>query len=583
MSHYTAAQFFNQFRSLPLEQKYRDKAQKFSLSGQFSIALIINLLSLALPIMMLQVYDRIIPHAAYGTLAMLTLGIACALGIEAYLRTVRAYLTSWSSASHEHATSCAIMDRFSSADINLLEKTKPGEHLQNIGAIGRLREFYSGQSLTAVIDLPFAALFLMMIAYIGGPLVIIPLMLLAVFFMCAWFAGHQLRQELENRTLADGRKSSFIVSLLTGIHTVKSLGLESLLLRKFEKTQGNVTHESYRVALANGLASTLSAAFGQLSLILTVTFGCLLVLNGELTIGGLSACTLLAGRTIQPVQRVLGTWLRLQDLGIAHAQVQELLSIPVQKRAENYPQVPAEGSLILDRVSFSYAQDRSIPLLENITLEVKPGDIVTIQGDKGCGKSSLLQLIAGLLIPQGGKVLLDGIEPSSYSPSRLRNYVGYMPQQGAIFQGTIMENLSGFRNDDESLEQARQAAIELGLDKVINQLPRGYQTILADTSADPVPPGIKQRIALTRVLARRPSLLLFDDADRALDKDGYNLLFRLIGKLKGRCSVVMVTSDQNLMSFSDRFYQLHNGHLQQSQANSVQNLSVLIQPERDRS
>lgn len=582
MSHSSPSDFIDQFRSLPLEKKYSDKAQKFSLSSQFAIALIINLLSLSLPIMMLQVYDRIIPHEAFGTLAILTLGIACALFIEAYLRAVRSYLTSWSSASHEHATSCAIMDRFHTTDIDLLEKTKPGEHLQNIGAVGRLREFYSGQSLTAVIDLPFAALFLLMIAYIGGILVVVPIILLSVFFAWAWLAGRQLRHELENRTIADGRKSSFIVSLLTGIHTVKSLGLESLLLRKFEKTQGHVTHESFRVALANGLASTLSAAFGQLSLILTVTFGCLLVLDGNLTVGGLSACTLLAGRTIQPVQRVLGTWLRLQDLGIAHKQVSDLLSISVQDRLERFPQTSAEGTLLLDRVSFSYAADKSIPLLDNISLEVSPGDIIAIQGSKGCGKTTLLQIIAGLLIPDQGKILLDGIEPSSYSPSRLRNYVGYMPQQGTIFQGTIMENLAGFRTDDESLEQARQAAIELGLDKVINQLPRGYQTLLSDTSADPVPPGIKQRIALSRVLARRPSLLLFDDADRALDKDGYNLLFRLIGRLKGRCSVIMVTSDQNLMSFSDRFYQLEDCRLQQAAASTIQNLSILIQPERDR-
>ncbi len=582
MTNSTASQFIEQFRSLPLEQKYKDKAQNFSLFGQFAIAFIINILSLSLPIMMLQVYDRIIPHQAYGTLALLTLGIICALCIEAYLRAARSYLTSWTSASHEHATSCAIMDRLHATDIDLLEQTKPGEHLQNIGAVGRLREFYSGQSLTAVIDLPFALLFLLMIAYIGGILVLVPLALLSVFFLCAWFAGHQLRQELESRTLADGRKASFIVSMLTGIHTIKSLGLEALLLRKYEKTQGYVTRESYRVALANGLASTLSAAFGQLSLILTVTFGCLLVLDGNLTVGGLSACTLLAGRTIQPVQRVLGTWLRLQDLGIAHQQVSEMLKIPTQKRLEKAPETSAEGSLVLDRISFSYASDKSIPLFENISLEVAPGDIIAIQGSKGCGKSTLLQVISGLLIPDHGKVVLDGIEPSSYSPSRLRNYVGYMPQQGAIFQGTIMENLSGFSNDDESLEQARQAAIELGLDKVINQLPRGYQTILTDTAADPVPPGIKQRIALARILARRPSLLLFDDADRALDKDGYNLLFRLIGRLKGRCSVIMVTSDQNLMSFADRFYRLEDGRLQQSTASTIQNLSILIQPERDR-
>lgn len=546
-----------------------------SLGWQLLIASMVNILSLALPIMMLQVYDRIIPHQAFGTLALLIAGVLVALCFDAVLRTARAWLAGWTAARHEHQASCSAIDRFARSDLNAFERNSTGTHLQNMNALNRLREFYSGQALMALVDLPFAAMFLCLIAYLGGWLVAVPLGLLTVFLLSARYAGIKLKYALEMRSQNDDRKASFIVSVLMVMHTVKSLGVESAMMRRFESRQSASTVDSYHVAIASGFTTILSAVFGQLSLIMTVTVGVVLVMKGDLSVGGLSACTLLAGRTIQPIQRVLGAWLRLQDLSVSRAQAAELFNLPILPQKKYTPST-ANGNIQLKNISFKYDLEQS-DILNNISLEIKPGEVIAISGEKGSGKSTLLQLIAGGIMPDAGYVLVDGMNPVQHSMSDLVHHLGYLPQQATIFRGTILENLTGFNPDDRTISKAKEAAQLMGLDHVINLLPHGYETQLTDSQSDPVPPGVKQRIALTRVLMHRPSILLFDDADRALDKEGYNRLFQLMGRLKGNCTLVMVSHDQNLLSFADRFYELKNGTLKLTSHTSSQNISFFKQ------
>lgn len=564
--------------SLLLPSQYQKQTFNISPSYQLGIAFMLNILSLAVPVMMLQVYDRIIPHQAYGTLTLLIIGVLAALVFDAVLRLARAYLTGWTAASHEHVAGCAAMERFTNADMPAFAQSSTGTHMQNFASLPRLREFYSGQALTALVDMPFILLFLVLIAYLGGVLVLIPFVLLCAFAIISHHAGKWLRIAIYDRSGHDDRKTNYIITVLTGIHTVKALAMEASLLRRFEKHQGEVTADSYRVAMASGFAATLSAVFSQLSLILTATAGSIMVLGGHLSIGALSACTLLAGRALQPVQRMLGTWLRMQDFAISRQQAQELLSLPVQQRDDSALPTP-QGTIEMENVSFSYPQNTNFAL-QDIRLALVPGEVVAISGDKGSGKSTLMQLIAGVLTPVSGNITLDGINPALHSMSELHSHVGYLTQEAVIFKGTILDNITGFMNDEHSIANAKEAGKELGLDKVIDLLPKGYATLLTGGAGDPVPPGVRQRIALARGMRHKPAVLLFDDADRSLDKEGYNLLFKVMGKLKDNCTIVIVSHDHNLLSFADRHYHLEHGTLNEITRNEEQKLIALIKPLR---
>lgn len=553
-----------------LDEKDRKSQGSATLTTQLLIALLLNILSLALPIMMLQVYDRIIPHQSYGTLIVLLTGVLAALALDVTLRIIRSYLVGWSSAAQEHQASFNAVQRFTQSNLAEFEKVTAGSHLQNLMALGRLREFYSGQAWTALVDLPFAAIFIILIYYLGGDLVLVPLALLLAFFLTSVFAGKNLKKVLEARNESDNTKSSFVVSVISGIHTVKSLAVESFLLRRFEHLQAQVSRSSYEVADASGAASIMSAAFGQLSLILTASLGFFLVLDNSLSVGGLSACTLLAGRCIQPIQRVLGTWLRYQDLSIARREAASILDLPLMPRLHIGIHSP-QGRISIDNLS--YISDDGDIQLKNITLSVTPGSVVAITGGDEKTKSSLLQLIAGVLMPAEGYVQVDDVNPAQYSLSALKTLIGYLPQDGAIFKGSILDNLTGF--DEENIESAKNMAEKLGIDKIVELMPRGYQTLLTDAPSDPIPPGVRQRIALARILARGPAVLLFDDAHRTLDKDGYNLLFKLMGQMKGRVTMILITKDQNLLSLADRHYLLNDGTLSPLFTDQNHNIALL--------
>ncbi len=564
--------FFKNMSAIPLPVFYEDHSYKISVARQLGIAFCLNILSLALPIMMLQIYDRIIPHASFASLYALCGMVIIALILDIGLRMIRSYLVNWSAASSEHAAHCATIELFARVDIQEFEKRAAGEHLQNINAISKLREFYSGQAWASLIDVPFVIIFLALIAYLGGVLVWVPLTLLAAFFVNAAWTSNTLKIALEERNKSDDTKASLVVSILKSIHTVKSLSFESFLLRKFEKIQSNVSKDSYLVASASGQASTLSAGFGQLSLIITVTAGLFLVLNGSLSVGGLSACTLLAGRCIQPVQRVLATWLRLQDLTLSRRQAVALFSMPSMDRSEKTRYI-SQGRILMEKVS--HTADSGDKLLDEVSLSIEPGSIVAVTGENSAAKSALLQIIAGIVKAEAGKVFIDDIQPSQHSLSELKDLIGYLPQEASIFKGSILENITGFRNDADSIQNAIEAGADLGLDQVVDTLPHGYYTRLVDSVSDPIPPGVKQRISLVRVLANKPAILLFDDADRALDKTGYNLLFRLIGRLKGKTTIILITQDQNLLSFADVFFHLEQGTLTTTDPSGTHNLAIL--------
>jgi len=432
------------FRSLPdhIAPDLPSHAAKPFNVRRFLIAFIQSLLALALPFMVAQVYDRVIPTQSYSTLALLCLGVGIAILLQGFLRLLRI-------------------------------------------------RFDDRQEFTALIDLPCSGIFLLAIFFLGDVLVLAPLLLLVLFSLLAY---------------------------MTQKH-------------------------------ARSTATLLGAMFSQLALILTALAGSILVINGQLSLGALSACILLAGLTLSSVERAMVFWL----------QRQEPLAFALSARTtDTLPPAP-NGHILLDDVSFAYQPDR--PILEHVTFEVQSGETIAITGATGAGKSTLLQVLAGTLAPTNGKVQIDGIAPVAYGPALLETYMGYLPQQGTIFNGTLLENLAGFSTAETDITKARNMAQEFGLQELIEQLPEGELTMLTDDMAAQLPPGITQRIALARALKSSPTIMLFDDADQTLDKEGYNKLFRLMGRYKGQHTIIMATQDQNFLSLCDRAYRLENGRL----------------------
>ncbi len=531
-----------------------------------------NLLALALPLAILQLYDRIIPAGAVETLVVLLAGVAVALVLEAVLTHVRAALIAWAGARHEHALNRALLDRLLAADPLALRAGGPGLHAERFAAVSRICDFRAGQGLALLADLPFALLFLGLIYIIGGWLAAVPAALLALvvaLFLIADPGRTRLRQEVDDLRI---RQLSFVLETLARIGAIKAAGFEAVMQRRFERLQRGVAHAGHRLARAGVAGQVLQNALGGVSMVAVASAGSLGVIAGQITLGELAACTLLANRALQPLQRVLGLWSGFRQQALQRRHVAEGLALPGLRPAGAPALPPLQGAIALRGVTVAgpgWGPER--PLLDRIDLDIAAGEIVGITGAAGSGKTTLLMVMAGLCCPDLGRVLLDGRhDPWRHSEDSLLGQVVHVSARAPVFSGTLMENMTGFAPlpgtrgaMGPALDRARalDLAERLGLTALAGRLPNGFDTEVGPGSVYALPQGVAQRIALVRALYANPRVLLFDAANTALDTGGDTLARKLLEDQRGRRTVVIVSQRPSLLAIAGRVFTLSDGRL----------------------
>lgn len=528
--------------------------------------LAINVLSLALPVMTLQVYDRILPNPGTGTLPILVMGVCLAVVLEAILRLSRAYVIGRAGAAYEHHMACKAMDKVLHADLSRMESYGIGAHLNRMGSVSKLKDFYNGYAMTVFAELLFVPVYFVLIIYIAHTLAIIPIGILGLFVIFSLWRGYCLRAKLEDRERADDKRYNFLIEALEGVHTLKAFALEKFFERRYEALEEVSCRENYNVAQEVMKTFNIGAVFSHLMVAAVISVGAWFVLQGQLTTGALIATLLLSGRIMQPVQKALGLWARYQDYVLAREHIEELFSTPqkIVLEKNDFVEHRPDGRLSLYDVSFQH-RDESAPFLRGINLQIKRGESILISGSHGCGKTTLLRLIAGIYAPTSGEIQVDGQPINCYHPEDLVRHVGFIRSVPLIFRGTIRDNITCFGQTDEA--QAKEVSALLDVDKDIAKLSGGFDTFLNGNNTDSIPPGLKQRIAMVRVLATKPRIILFDNADRSLDKEGYSMIYSLLARLKGKASLVLVSNDLNIRGLATRSYILENGMLHEAQYN----------------
>ncbi len=521
-------------------------------------SLVINLLSLALPMVLLQVYDRLIPNQALNTLSILIIGLLIVLVLDVLLKTARSYVVGWIGAQYEHETGCNAMNSILNGKLNELESVSSGEQLDRLSAVDSIRDFYGSQASLAIMDLPFILLFLGILGYIGGALIIVPVILLLILGSIAFYLGLYLREAIEEDTIWEDRKYSFIIEVLRGVHSVKSMAMENLMDRRYEKLMESCSKSSYSVIYLNSLAQGIGTTFSQITMIAIASIGSMMVIDNSLTLGALAASILLAGRTVQPLLRALGIWTRFQHIQIAHEKLDTIEGISKERHGDT-EELERVDSMELKDFAFKYNADDEFAL-KNINLKLNHGDIIGIRGGNSSGKSTLLWAMMGGLTPTKGQLLINNHAPEKYSTNSLRTRMAYLPSQPVLFQGTILDNLTMFQGD-EKIDDVMQAADHMDLSQVLVRMPEGFETMVGDASQNELPAGIVQRIAIVRTLASNPDVILFDEANSGLDNRSDEDLRKLMEKLKGRCTIVLVSFRPSLLNLADRIYDLKDGQL----------------------
>lgn len=526
-------------------------------------SLFLNILGLALPLALLQIYDRIIPNSSHGTLTLLLAGVGSAVVLEAVLRIARADIISWGSTQFEHRAACDAFRHVMATPADELERVGPGELIERLGGLPTVREVFSEHWTLVVCDLPFVFLFLGLIGYIGGWLVLAPASMLAVFVAFA-LAGHSAHHKaIGDFNQVRDRRQNFSIEIIHGIHSVKSMAMEAQMVQRYARLQEAVAGKSHRVVQVNSHALGIGGVFSQVLTLSVVVAGGLMVVDNALTVGGLSACTLLAGRALQPIQKAVGLWTRWQTAIMMRQRFATIFEMPTEPQPESPVIRPVIGALELKNVRWRPAAEAE-ELFQGIDLSVRPGERIAITGDNGSGKSTLIRLLHGSLAPTGGEVLLDGLPVTEYDRDHLlRSHgIGMIPQRGELLRGTILENLTMFRRDRR--RAALDLASELGLDDVVYRLAHGYHTRVGDGASDLLPRGVIQRVAVVRALVAQPRVLLFDEANAAMDGPGDERLRQHFESLSRDVTLIMVTLRPSLQKVADRVLRLDGGRLRPS-------------------
>lgn len=527
--------------------------------GMVMSSLFINLLALVFPLALLQMYDRIIPNNAYDTLAILLIIVVTAMVFELILKIGRAALSAWCSSRLEFRLATKSFDRIMDTSQCEFEKEGAGEHLEKINALHTVKDFFGGQTIANVLDFPFVLIYISLIAIIGGWLVLAPLVVLTLYACLAYTVGRSMRATLENRRAADERRLNFIIETLSGIHTIKSMAMEPLIQRRYERLNKGAAKWDSDLSYQSTVTTSSSSLLSHINMILIVCFGCSMVVSGTLTVGGMAACTLLANRALNPMSVALNTWQRIHAARLAQRRLASISTLEKETDTKAKSLSNIEGKIELKSIALR-VEKKETPLFEDINLVIEPGEAISIKGSGQSGRSSLLLMMMGVIKPTLGQVWIDGYDIASLSLSDLRRQIAYLPQEGSLFEGSIIENISMFRSGSYQ-QKALEAAHLLGLDKDIYKLPQGFDTHIGNHTIDYLPNGLRQRICIARALVNEPKIVLFDEANSAVDQEADLKLYELLKHLKQKCTLVIVSHRPSTLKVADRHYRIDNGVL----------------------
>ncbi len=522
-------------------------------------ALFINIFALAVPIFTMNVYDRVVPNAAFDTLWVLAVGVVLVLLADMALKSMRGHFLDIASRRVDVELSAKIMEQ----TLGMRLEHRPasvGSFAVNLRSFETLRDFITSATMTTVVDLPFAILFFAVITWIGWPLLLPVLLGVLAILTFALYRRPKLQRLTETTYQAGAQRNATLIESLTGMDTLKALNAESVMQRKWEQTTRFLAGVGVDLRLATLSVTHFTMFCQQFVSVLVIVVGVLLISEGALTMGGLIAATMLAGRSIQPFGQVAGLITQAHNAKIALTSLDDLFATPIEQR-EGGAFVSREqfrGDIAFNNVSFSYPNSET-PSLSGVSFRIKAGEHVAILGRVGSGKSTLTKLALGLYEPTEGAVLIDGIDLRQLDPGEYRSAVGYLPQDVTLFHGSLRDNLTLAHRgiEDEALVEAAQRA---ALTDFVNRPPRGFDRPISERG-DSVSGGQRRCIALARALVHRPGVLLFDEPTGSMDNSTEAMVKKeLLDYLPGR-TLVVVTHRTSLLDLVDRIIVVDGGKI----------------------
>ena len=522
-------------------------------------SLMINIFVVASPLFVMNVYDRVVPNQAFDTLWVLAIGAIIVFSFDFILKMIRSYFIDLAGKKSDILLSSRIMERV----LGLSMSARPvsvGSFAKSLQEFESIREFITSSTIIALVDLPFTLIILMVIFILGGPLFYIPLFCMALIAIYSLAIQGPLKRSVDKTLRSNSQKSATLIESLSGMEALKIAQAESDIQYKWEKAVGHIATWSIKTKMLSSSASTISAYIQQMCNIALVAYGVFLISEGDLSMGGLIATVMLAGRCLAPMAQVAGLATRYNQAKSALDGLNQVMEMPIERPADrDYVHRPElTGSIEFDGVNFTYP-GQEIQALRNINLKIQPGEKVAIIGRIGSGKTTIEKLILGLYEPDDGAIRVDGIDLRQINPSDLRSSIGCVSQDITLFYGSIKENITlgaSFVEDSALLKAAEIS----GVTEFANKHPNGLDMIVGERGQN-LSDGQRQSIALARALLMDPPILVLDEPSSSMDN---TTELRMKEQLKDRCTdktVILVTHKASMLELVDRLIVVDNGKI----------------------
>lgn len=521
---------------------------------------LVSLLALAASLYSMQVFDRVIPNQGFETLWVLTVGVTLSICLEFFLKQVRSHTVDRVCNEVDHELSEWFFNRM----LGIRMEARPasvGTLASQIKGFEMVRGVLASTSLFVLADVPFALFFILVIALVGGWVVLVPLVTLPIALMTGLMFQRVIQRHTRENLSASNRKTGLLVEAVDGAEALKSNSAEWTVQARWNRLVAETSFAEQSIRNYSSLSQNMTVGLQQLSYVVLVAVGAYFVTQNELTMGGLLACSIIGNRAMMPIVQLPSVMVQWALARAAIDGLEQIIALPNEddEAHQNIVLQSIEGGLRFERTRFAYGMvDRMA--LEVERLEIRPGERVGLIGSIGSGKSTLLKLASGLYRPAEGKLFLGGMDMSQLAPSVVREVVGYLPQETRLFSGSLRDNLL-LGLPDPGEEAILAAARRTGLIELISGQPKGLALEITEGGRG-VSGGQKQLIALTRMLLARPQVWLLDEPTGAMDSVSEARVVALLRELAAEGVTMVVTTHKTaLLPLLDRLIVLQNGRL----------------------
>jgi ATP-binding cassette, subfamily C, bacterial LapB len=522
-------------------------------------AFLINCFALSAPLFTMNVYDRVIPNKAEETLWVLFSGILIIYIFDFILKNLRSYFIDVAGRGSDVIISAKLFEQFQ--NIKLANKNNSaGALAHQMKEFEGLRDFLTSASISALVDLPFILLFIIVLALIGGPIALVVLAILPISLFVAYLLQKKI-EHTNSQTWQDlSQKNSHLIETLQGIETVKSLNIESSRQAVWEAYIGTTSLLGMKSRYYMNMANSFSGFMQQMTTVLIIAFGSYSVMDGKLSMGALIACSMIAGRVISPVSTMVALSMRYSYAKHAYTELNGLMDVEVDI-PEN-KKFLKRNNVIVDiackNLEFTYPTAEQ-PSIRDVNFNMKPGEKIAIIGRSGSGKSTFVRLLNSLYALNKGQILIDGTDINQINPNELRQQVLLVPQTPHLFYGTLRENLR-MVNPFASEEEILQACSLVDLIDVIKQHPQGLDMHLGESGSG-LSGGQKQAVCIARALLKKPKTIILDEPtsnmDSMMEERFCNSLSKILSSSK--VGLILITHKESLLRLVDRIVVMEKG------------------------